>query len=108
MVCREWIWAQLTGRAATAFHRLSADDKAGFATIKAALKARFEPECRKELCMAEFQARKKTQTEDWATYRVASFPGVEDLGGEGESAWYTLFAHALNRHKFPWRLCLYV
>ena len=29
-------------------------------------------------------------------------------GVGGESAWYTLFAHALNRHGIPWRLCSYV
>jgi len=26
----------------------------------------------------------------------------------GESAWYTLFAHALNRHGILWRLCSYM
>ena len=24
------------------------------------------------------------------------------------STWYTLFAHALNCHRIPWRLCSYV
>ena len=65
---KKWIRARLTGRAATAFRRLSAEDKASFATIKAALKERFEPKCRKEVYMAEFQARKKRRSEDWATY----------------------------------------
>ena len=75
LACGEWIRARLTGRAATADSAgyLLTTLKASFATIKAALKARFEPECQKELYMAEFQAWKKTQTEDWATYRVASF-----------------------------------
>ena len=91
LACGEWIWARPTERAATAFRRLSADDKASFATIKAALKARFEPECRKELYKAESQARKKTQTENWATYGVASFPGAEDLGLRGRRE-CTLFA----------------
>ena len=29
-------------------------------------------------------------------------------GGGGETAWYTLYAHALNRHGIPWRPCSYV
>ena len=44
---KKWVKARLTGRAATAMRRLSEDDKASFATICAALKKRFEPECRK-------------------------------------------------------------
>ena len=29
-------------------------------------------------------------------------------GGRKKSTWYTLFAHALNRHGIPWWLCSYV
>ena len=48
--------------------RLSEDDKASFATICAALKKRFEPECRKEVYMAEFQTKRKRRTEEWASF----------------------------------------
>ena len=38
-------------------------------------------------------------------YTLASFPCTE----EGEkSAWYTLFADALNCHEIPWQPCSYV
>ena len=65
---KKWIQARLTGRAATAFKRLSDDDRSTYAKIVAALKKRFEPECRKELYIAEFQGRKKKRTEDWAVF----------------------------------------
>lgn len=48
--------------------RLTEGDKESYDTIVAALKKRFEPECRKEVYMAEFQRRKKQRTEDWASF----------------------------------------
>ena len=84
---KKWIRARLTGRAATAFKRLPEADRATFDKIVAALKKRFEPECRKELFMAEFQGRKKRRTEDWAAYG-------EDLKMLVEKAYPALQAEA--------------
>ena len=84
---KKWVRARLTGRAATAMRRLSEDDKASFATICAALKKRFGPECRKELYMAEFQTKKKRRTEEWASF-------AEDLKNLVEKAYPSLQAEA--------------
>ena len=65
---KKWLRVRLTGRAATAYKRLTAEVKGDYdATIKA-LTDRFEPESRKELFLAEFQCRRKKKTEDWATF----------------------------------------
>ena len=84
---KKWIRARLTGRAATAMRRLSEADRESFDKIKAALKKRFEPECRKEVYMAEFQVRRKKRTEDWASF-------AEDLKTLVEKAYPTLQAEA--------------
>ena len=65
---KKWIRARLTGRAATAMRRLPEDARATFDSITAALKKRFEPECKKELYIAEFHSKQKKRTEDWASY----------------------------------------
>ena len=80
---KKWIRARITGRAATAYKRLSADDQSTYDKITAALKKRFEPECRKELFIAEFHQRKKRRTEDWAAFG-------EDLRTLVEKAYPTL------------------
>lgn len=63
--------------------RLSEADCESFAKICAALKKRFKPECRKEVYMAEFQARRKKKAEDWASF-------AEDLKTLVEKAYPTL------------------
>ena len=65
---KKWIRARLIGRAATAFRRLSEADRATFDKIVAALTKRIEPECRKELYVAEFQRRRRRRNEDWVAY----------------------------------------
>ena len=84
---KKWVRARLTGRAATAMRRLSDTDKASFDKICTALKKRFEPECRKEVYMAEFQAKKKRRSEDWASFG-------EDLKTLVEKAYLSLQAEA--------------
>lgn len=84
---KKWIRARLTGRAATALRKLPDDDRETFAKITAALKKRFEPECKKEVYMAEFQAKRKKKTEDWASFG-------EDLKILVEKAYPTLQAEA--------------
>ena len=84
---KKWIRARLTARAATAYKRLTAEETADYDAIVAALKRRFEPQCRKEVYMAEFQRRKKLRSEDWASYG-------EDLRTLVEKAYPTLQAEA--------------
>ena len=86
---KKWIRARLTGRAATAFRRLPEADRATFAKIVAGLTERFEPKCRKELYIAEFQRRSKRRNEDWASY-------AEDLKTLVEKAYPALQAEALE------------
>ena len=84
---KKWIRARLTGRAATAFRRLPEADRATFDKIVAGLTKRFEPECRKELYIAEFQGRRKRRNEDWAAY-------ADDLKTLVEKAYPALQAEA--------------
>ena len=63
-----WLKVRLTGRAQTAFQRLSETASASYAEAKKALKERFEPASRKNLYQAEFQTRRKKRTEGWAEY----------------------------------------
>ena len=84
---KNWIRARLTGRAATAWKRLTEADLDSYEHIVAALKKRFEPECRKEVYMAEFQRRRKLPAEDWASF-------AEDLRTLVEKAYPTLQAEA--------------
>ena len=60
---------------------------ADYDAIVVALKRRFEPECRKEVYMAEFQRRNKLRSEDWASYG-------EDLRTLVEKAYPMLQAEA--------------
>ena len=84
---KKWVRARLTGRAATAMRRLPDDDRETFAKLTAALKKRFEPECRKEVYVAEFHARRRKRTVDWASF-------AEDLKTLVEKAYPTLQAEA--------------
>ena len=63
----KWLRVRLTGRALTAFKRIPEPARNDYDECKAALKKRYEPESKRELYVAEFQAKKKGKTEDWAT-----------------------------------------
>ena len=63
-----WVKVRLTGRAQTAFKKLSDADKESFEAAAKALKDRFEPQSKKELYVAEFYAHRKRKTEGWAEY----------------------------------------
>ena len=63
-----WLRVRLTGRAQKAYKRLSAETRDDFEATVRALKDRFEPESKKELYAAEFQARKKKKGEEWADF----------------------------------------
>ena len=85
---KKWIRSRLTGRVVTAFRRMPEADRTTFDKIVAALKKRFEPECRKELYIAEFQGRQKRRNEDWAAFG-------EDLKTQVERAYPALQAELL-------------
>ena len=68
-------------------YSVSEADRATFAKIVAGLTERFEPKCRKELYIAEFQRRSKRRNEDWASY-------AEDLKILVEKAYPALQAEA--------------
>ena len=83
----KWLKVGLTGKAATVLKRLREETRDSYATLKEALKKRFEPESKKELYMAEFQARQKAGTEDWASF-------ADDLRLLAEKAYSGLPAEA--------------
>ena len=64
----KWLKIRLTGRAQTAFQRLSAANQSEFKKAKDALEARFEPPSRKHRYQAELQVRRKRKTESWADF----------------------------------------
>ena len=74
----------MTGRAQTAYKQLSDTTRAEYEECKKGLQERFEPACKKDLYLAEFQTRRKRREEDWASYaddlRVLAdkaFPGLQ-------------------------------
>lgn len=60
-----WLRVRLTGRAQTAWKRLSTEAKSTYEGAKGALRKRFEPDSKRELYAAEFHSRKRRQTESW-------------------------------------------
>ena len=81
-----WLRVRLTGKAQTAYKRLSDDARKGYADSVKALRERFEPNSKRELYVAEFRARRKKKTEDWADYadelRVLADKAYSDLQDE--------------------------
>ena len=63
-----WLKVRLTGRAQTAYQKLSDAATASYKEAKKALKERFEPASKKGLYQAELQTRRKKRTEGWASY----------------------------------------
>ena len=55
----KWLKVRLTGKAATVLKRLPEATRDSYTGLKEALKKRFEPNSKKKLHMAEFQARQK-------------------------------------------------
>ena len=73
----------LTGQAQTVFHRLSGEDQSSFDNAVKALKARFEPECKRELYLAEFSTRTRRISENWPP---TCNKGLPRLGYQGDGA----------------------
>ena len=64
----KWLRVRVTGRAQKALHLLPEAARATYAETKAALKTRFDPASRHTRYQAEFQARRKKQSEGWADF----------------------------------------
>ena len=80
-----WLRVRMTGRAQTAFKQLSTESRADYPTCIKGLRERFEPECKKELYLAEFQIRCKRKTESWGSFAEdlkilanKAFPALQD------------------------------
>ena len=84
-----WLEVRMTGKAQSAWRRLTNEAKARYDTAKAALRKRFEPDSRRELYAVEFQTRKRNRGEAWEeladTLRLLAdraFPDLQDQAKE--------------------------
>ena len=72
----------MTGRAQTAFKQLPEESRAEYPACIKGLRERFEPACKKELYLAEFQTRGKQKNETWAAFaedlKAQAFPTLQD------------------------------
>ena len=78
-----WLRVRMTGRAQKAYKNLSEAAKGNYEQCKECLQERFEPASKKELYRAEFHARRKRRTEDWASF-------AEDIKALAERAFNNL------------------
>ena len=78
-----WLRVRMTGRAQKAYKNLSEAAKGDYERCKGCLQERFEPASKKELYRAEFHARRKRRTEDWASF-------AEDIKALAERAFNNL------------------
>ena len=83
-----WLRVRLTGRARTAYQRISVTSRDSFEESMKALKERFEPVSKKELYIAELQARSKQRNEGWPEYaediRLLADKAYPDLQDEAK------------------------
>jgi len=84
-----WLEVRMTGKAQSAWRRLSNEAKSQYVSAKAALRKRFEPDSRRELYAVEFQTRKRHRGEAWEelgdNLRLLAdkaFPDLEDKAKE--------------------------
>ena len=84
-----WLPVRLSGKAQTAWKRLSPEVKTEYETAKEALEKRFEPESKRTLYFVEFQAKGRKKEETWSDFadelRVLAdkaLPDVEDKAKE--------------------------
>ena len=86
----KWLKVRLTGKAQTAFQRLSVDDRGDFDKAIVALQKRFEPPSRKHRYQAELQIRRKLKEETWADF-------ADDLKSLTDKAYPELQEEARDR-----------
>ena len=79
----------MTGKAQSAWRRITNEAKSHYDTVKAALRKRFEPDSRRELYAVEFQTRRRNRGESWEeladTLRILAdkaFPDLQDQAKE--------------------------
>ena len=84
-----WLPVRLSGKAQTAWKRLTPDAKSSYAAAKEALQKRFEPESKRKLYLVEFQTRRRRPSEQWNDFgdelRVLAdkaFPELDDKAKE--------------------------
>ena len=84
-----WLEVRMTGKAQSAWRRISNEAKGHYDTAKDALWKRFEPDSRRELYAVEFQTRKRHRGEAWEelgdNLRLLAdkaFPDLEDKAKE--------------------------
>ena len=65
---RLWLPVRLTGKAQTAWKRLSPETKQNYEAAKEALQKRFEPDSKQKLYFVEFQARRRKRDESWSDF----------------------------------------
>ena len=65
---RLWLPVRLTGKAQTAWKRLSPETKQNYEAAKEALQKRFEPDSKRKLYFVEFQARRRKRDESWSDF----------------------------------------
>ena len=63
-----WLKVHVTGKAYVAYNRFSHETQDSFTLMRAALRDRFEPPCKKELYKIEWDNRTKRVEEDWANF----------------------------------------
>ena len=94
----KWLKVRLTGKAAATLKRLPDETLDNYGSLK----KRFEPASKKELYMAEFQARQKSKTDDWASFadelRLLAEKAYPDLQAESQEvlALYRFFTQLDN------------
>jgi len=84
-----WLEVRMTGKAQSAWRRISSEAKTNYATAKDALKKRFDPDCRRDLYVVEFQTRRRNRGEAWEELADAlclladkAFPDLQDKAKE--------------------------
>lgn len=84
-----WLKVRLTGRARTAFQRLSEEARETYEGAMLGLRERFEPASKRELYLAELQSRKKQSSEGWAEFAEdlrllvdKAYPTLQDVARE--------------------------
>ena len=85
-----WLKARLIGRAQLVLQHLPEETRGSYDGVKQAMLDRFEPQSRKGRYQAEFQARRKKQSEGWANF-------AQDLQNLADKAFPHLQAEARDQ-----------
>ena len=79
----KWLKVRLTGKAQIALKKLPQDVKENYGECMNSLQHRFDPDSKRQLCVAELSTRARHKDEDWATFgdvlRVLADKAYPDL-----------------------------